>query len=579
MGRAAVLRIYTRWNRHGGSGVKAVKAAVSPMCKRLSHRISVPVAIVGLLVAGCRSRPATVATPDAARATAQAAEYAARGDASFRGLHLYAWRQAAALYEKAYSLKRDESVRDRLLLTRFLIMTRQMDEDIPDPKLDDTVKDLCSNPAGERGTLLCTLAEWYRKGIWLKPADGESPRKIRFDRSLFEGVSAAVGAYLYSFCAHADLLATVPEGLEAAAEQYKDTPLFTYLDFQRRGPQKLAEFEKAVPEFAELDEYLGEDAFQKRRYNAARAYFRKALELIPEYTRSLNGIGNVYSFALEDYEKAIEYYDAVLKIYPMNTAALFGKGAALHHLGRFGESISILDAMLRTDLWRRGYTDARTVQYYQGEGRHLLAYNYYLMKNPARARELVNAAKTYLPNSEEINYLSGLLYFEAGDIDSAQADFLKVIERGNSNCSAMRYLGIIYHRKKGMVDAETAADARMPAGGEYDRLRKTIDRQFSGKESGEKRALNYFLSSCDCMDRTVRSLQDQIRSIPGMDLEEGEKLVLRGRVEKKLIEYRLASDSMIQSMLTTVSGEETEGKQVYVKLMSDILMRIRNSSP
>ncbi len=535
--------------------------------------------LVSAMCLNCRTRPAAVTVPDASRVVAQAAEYVAQGDARFLDSHLYGWRQAEALYDKAYALNKTEATREKLLLTRFLIMTREMDEDIPDPRLDEIVREVCTSPLGERGDLLCALARRYRRGIWLKPPEGEPVRKFKVDRAWFSGTESVVGAYLYSFCARADLLPSPPEGLEAAAEQYKDSPLFIYLDFPRIGAQKLAEIEKAAPQFAELYDYVGEELFQKRKYNGARAYFKKAAALIPEYTRSLNGIGNVYSFALEDYQKAIEYYDAALKYEPMNTAALFGKGSALHNLGRHEDSNAVLDAMLRTDLGRKGYASATNVKYYEGEGRHLQAYNHYLEKNPARARELVDAAKKFLPEAEGVNYLSGLLYFEDGQMAAAREEFLRVVQRGSSNCGAMRYLGLIYHQNKGVSEAQTAADSRMPAGGEYDKLRKSVDRRYPDKAPDEKRALDYFLGSCDCMEKAVRSLKEQIKMIPGMDIEEGEKVVFAGKLEKKLVEYQLSSDSLIESMLKTVSEDKVEGKDVYVKLMSDILTRLRLTGP
>lgn len=504
-----------------------------------------------------------------------AAEYVAQGDAHFLDFHLYGWRQAEAFYRQAYALQKTDAIKEKLLLTRFLILTRQMDEDIPDPRLDESVKELCANPANDRDMLLCTLAERYRKGIWLKPQEGQPVQKFRVDPTWFDSRDSAVGAYLYSFCARAELLENSPQASETASDQYKDSPLFIYLDLPRKGAQKLAEIEKTVPQFAEMFDYMGEEFFQKRKFNGARAYFRKAAALIPDYTRSLNGIGNVYSFALEDYEKAIEYYEAALKYEPMNTAALFGRGTALHHLGKYEESNATLEMMLQTDLFRKGYASANNVRYYQGEGHHLQAYNHYLMKNPVKARELVEMAKRFLPESEEVNYLSGLLFFEEKNMEAARVEFLKVIQRGNSNCSALRYLGVIYHERKGVVETQAAADLRMPPGGAYDKLRKEIDERAPDRETGEKRALNYFLSSCNCMDGAVRSIGDQIKAVPGLDLEESEKVVLRGKLEKKLFDYRQSSDSTIESMLKTVSDDVIEGKEVYVNLMREILARIR----
>ncbi len=107
----------------------------------------------------CRTRPATVAVPDIERNKAQAAEYVMEGDRHFLASHLYGWRQAEALYANAYKLQNNDATWRKLMLTRFLIMSRQIDEDIPDPRMDETVNELCANPAGDRDLFLCTLAD------------------------------------------------------------------------------------------------------------------------------------------------------------------------------------------------------------------------------------------------------------------------------------------------------------------------------------------------------------------------------------------------------------------------------------
>jgi len=51
----------------------------------------------------------------------------------------------------------------------------------------------------------------------------------------------------------------------------------------------------------------------------------------------------------ENYEEAIIYYDAALKIDPFNVSALFSKGLALDNLGRLDEAISYYDKVLALD--------------------------------------------------------------------------------------------------------------------------------------------------------------------------------------------------------------------------------------
>jgi tetratricopeptide (TPR) repeat protein len=523
---------------------------------------------------GCRTKAAPAHVPAQPNTDVMAAERLAQGDALFQEAHLYAWRKAEEAYRQAYELQHAAPTKEKLMLTRFLIMSRQMDEDIPDSRQDDTVKDLCADPSTPKDRLLCALAMRYRRGIWLKLPVGQAPAKIQAEAGMFDFEHSPADAYLYSVCIRSESIDSPPEKPAAAFEAYKDSPFFIYLDLAKRGIQKLGEVEKTSPQFAEMFDYMGEELFQRKRYNGAKTYFRKALGLIPDYTRSMNGLGNIYTYVVEDYEKAIEYYDAALKYDPRNTAAFFGKGVALHNLGKHEDSNAVLDSMFLTDISRRGYASDSNMRYYQGEGYHLQAYNHYLMKNAVRARELVNQAKKFLPDSEEVNYLSGLLYFEENNMEAARGEFLKVIQRGGSNCSAQRYLGLIYHARKGIVDKESPPDSRMPRGGDFDKLKKSLDERFPDKDPGEKRALNYFLRSCSCMDTAVKGLGDQIKSVPSLDLDEAEKVVLRGRLEQKLFDYRLSSKSMIESMLKVLADDEIEGKQNYLDLMNEILSRV-----
>ena len=102
----------------------------------------------------------------------------------------------------------------------------------------------------------------------------------------------------------------------------------------------------------------------------------KPLSLIPDYTRAINGLANIYFFTLEAYENALKTYEAALKWDPQNTAALFGRGAALHNLDRFEDSNKVLDLMLASGLSRNGRVGANSIQYYRGEAYYCKAYNY-----------------------------------------------------------------------------------------------------------------------------------------------------------------------------------------------------------
>jgi len=55
-----------------------------------------------------------------------------------------------------------------------------------------------------------------------------------------------------------------------------------------------------------------------------------------------------------DYEQALRWYESALEQDSTNTAAQFGKGAALHKLGRYEESNDVFDRMTVADQYKEG---------------------------------------------------------------------------------------------------------------------------------------------------------------------------------------------------------------------------------
>ena len=281
-------------------------------------------------------------------------------------------------------------------------------------------------------------------------------------------------------------------------------------------------------------------SFQTRAIKTARTGFARALELTPDYTRAINGLANIYFFTLEDYANALMTYEKTLKVDPQNSGALFGRGAALHHLGRYEDSTATMDRMLASDISRRGRVGADSIRYFQGEGYYYKAYNAHLMKDPAQARVLINEAKSFLPNAEEINYLSGLLYYNDNQLDAAKAD-LQIAAKQGSNCYAYHYLGLIELKQKG------------PG------------------------AASQFLTSGTCLERSLRTLQDNIRAVANLDIEAAEKDALRLRMQMKLVGYRDSSAELLQTMIGLIRDADlaVDWKKIYLETMTDLLTKVR----
>jgi len=112
----------------------------------------------------------------------------------------------------------------------------------------------------------------------------------------------------------------------------------------------------------------------------------------------------------------------------------------------------------------------------------------------------------------------------------------------------------------------------------YRELEKAFNKMPANVESRERRAVNYFLGACSCMDATVRNMKERITSLPSLDVEDAEKVVLKGRLEKKLFSYRLTAVSLIDGMVRMASDADIPNKKIYIDLMNEILGRVRPPS-
>jgi tetratricopeptide (TPR) repeat protein len=491
------------------------------------------IAAISALACACRTRPQTVPLPVGPAVSEELIqEYVTLGDGLYQAMHLHAWRRAEEAYARAFDLAPRQEIRDKLALVKLLRMTREIDEDIPCPGLDADVEFICGNVPNPRAQALCDLARGYAAG----PVAAAEQMK-RVDPAVLQVDESPLDAYFFWLHSRTFGLDAREDGLrKRLSEKYRDSPLFMYQSLSMGSARVTQQY----PDFAEAWEFSAEMSFQRTQLKPARAGFARTLELVPDYTRAITGLGNIYFFKLEDYENAYKTYDAALKWDPRSTAALFGKGAALHHLDQYDDSNATLDRMLATDLSRKGRVTRDSVLYYRGEANYYKAYNHHLKNDPGRARELIDLAKQDLPQSEEINYLSGLLYFNVGDLEAAKTDFERAARQGK-NCYAYHYLGLIAFR------------------------------------TGAAGAASQFLTCTACLERSLRTFQQNIRSLSTLDIEAAEKQALSLRMEMKLVSYRDTAAELIQRMLAIVRGAELEDKwrQIYQDTMTDLLAKVK----
>jgi tetratricopeptide (TPR) repeat protein len=384
--------------------------------------------------------------PDSETAPPSPDEYVAQGDVRFAKMHLYGWRQAESLYNRAFEIQEHGETLDKLLLTRFLLLIRETDEGIFG---DHSIENLDFICAGSDSHFRSTLCEMGRTRLRFAGVLDEVP-----PIALSPGISwellngkrgnSALEAYLYLLFVRDMVRHRYAEELELFLEEYPDSPFAAYLLLVHGNlggrPDAVVD-----PEFAEFHVYSGEELISRESYQDGIASLTEALDLVPDYTRASIALGNLFLFTLQCPEGAQHHYETTLKSDPRSVAANYGLAVSYHYLGRYLESQVLLDRLLTEDYARWSTVESEYRPYYRGQACYYKAYNYYLTNMKVEAREWVERARVHQPDAEGPNYLSGVLNFEKELIPEAEQDFFKVIDQGTDLCDAYFRLGKIEH--------------------------------------------------------------------------------------------------------------------------------------
>jgi tetratricopeptide (TPR) repeat protein len=515
---------------------------------------------------GCRTKSTAVSIPKnhPPEIGTEAMSYIQRGDTYLSESHLYAWRQAEAFYKKAYDITQSSEIRKKLLLARFLILIRQIDESIPYALSDEVTQELCAGDSYQK--TLCSIAEWFK--------NGKNPQFFKSNPPIFRGEDPTVESYLNLL-----LFQAIPQidafsrgnAIDSSATL---SPLFLYLNDWKLTLMNPKEFETVYPQFAEGYKILADSLYQKKKYRLAQKFYQKSAELIPDYVTAYIGLGNLYFYGMDDPDRALGYYTKALKVDAVNIPALFGQGLTLNQLGKLAESNTVLDRMLTdTPIPIQWPNTANEVRYYKGQTYYLKASNQHLMNDAIKARQFIDSAQKLLPDSQEINYLSGILFYQAHDLESSRRDFLLATERGSYPiCDAQFHLGLIHNQLKPSIGNPSVTTEKSTAG--FNPLAGS-GRTFEN-EPIENRAQQYFLSAASCMESSVGKLTYQIKNLNSLDLDKKDLQLFKSRLENKLLDLRMASFSTIERILTLLSQDNSDKNTMYISLLNEILTRLRN---
>ena len=492
-----------------------------------------------LLAFACSQKPPVLNIPDAQESLPSPEEYLAQGDAQFSKMHLYGWREAESYYECAFELEEDPEILSKLILTRFLVLTRETEEGI---FRDDCFEDLdfiCENANGPFQQTLCEIA---RNRLTLEGILEEAPLmdlSPAVSRNLLEERrrNSALDGYLFLLFVQDMERYRVFDESELFQKQYPESPLAVYLrSVQGSGGMTLTT--ASDPEFAELEMHAGERLIGRERYQEGIARLTRALELIPDYTNASIAIGNLFLCTLEHPKAALPHSARALKWDPLNVEARFGQGVSLHYLGNYLESQQELDRLLDQDRSRWKTVDRDSHAYYRGQACYFKAYNYFLAGQKVEARQWVDQARTLQPEADGPFYLSGVLYFDDESLPAAEKDFLKVIVKGTSLCDAYFRLGKIEQWRE------------------------------------SKAALFHFIDNGICLERNLATVRARLEKARQMQLEPAVRAEVEELFEQDLKKRQNEAIASVISMVNLAKSMESIDTIEFQKSMEERLSRI-----
>ena len=242
-----------------------------------------------------------------------------------------------------------------------------------------------------------------------------------------------LAAYLWlSFnCAY------VPAGRQAVADwlaavpAWQDTTLLKFKAAVCSGYARSA-FDALLqrePRFVELNYFIGVSAAFAGKIDDAIEHLLRAYAWRQRWPGVTYTLAADY-VALEEFDKAIEFYDHTLDVLPSFPDALLEKGKTQTYAGRYGEAIATLDRLLALERWL------------VGDARYWRAVNENQLEQLDIAWDDVELAAKLMRNAA-VPKLAGIIAYKRQQLDVARAKFDDSWRLGRDDCETGFYLGIV----------------------------------------------------------------------------------------------------------------------------------------
>jgi tetratricopeptide (TPR) repeat protein len=266
--------------------------------------------------------------------------------------------------------------------------------------------------------------------------------------------------------------------LLAPLERWRDAPIVSYriatCASAERAP--LTDLLDHEPRFHEINFWLGAASIAALRLDAAESQLTNAYEWRAKWPALTALLANVYVTA-EELETALTFYERTLAFAPDHADALIGRVRTLSLLGRYTESFSAIDEILK-----------QPTRAFPGEVYYWRAWNNVQAGRLDEAWSDIEQAARLWVNSE-VAKLSGVIAYRRRELAVSLARFEEARRINAGDCETQQYLGTIHAEQSEW--APTAAEYSSAAAcleGARVALRKEIDRIQSSTIAADRRA-------------------------------------------------------------------------------------------
>lgn len=234
------------------------------------------------------------------------------------------------------------------------------------------------------------------------------------------------------------------DAIDDAAARFPDVPLIEYRIGTCGSQAHLERVRERQPEYVDADLPLGRNALDTPQPDQEEALrrFRSARAAFPQSPLITAMMGDVHR-AREEWEPALEAYDATLALVPTHRDALLGRTVALSNLGRPAEAIATATRLIDLGNWLIG------------GGYFWRAWNHFNNGDMEAARADVDQARTR-SGSAPILVLSGMVAFRQRQLDLAEKEFSEALAVDAGQCEASALLGGVRAARQQWMQAVAA---------------------------------------------------------------------------------------------------------------------------